>query len=756
MSDAFDPTVSLALGAGLPPSPLIAGRYRVGDQLGQGGGGSVYRVHDELRGRDVALKLLHGISLRDHTRVRREIAALRLLRLPGVVRLLDQGRHDGTPFLVTELVDGAPFPGPSRDSWGSLAETTVALLETLARVHAAGILHRDLKPANVLVDAQGRPTVLDFGLSAGPALGRRVTATGVAVGTPAWFAPEQWKGRRADPRTDLYAVGLMVYASLTGSLPHSGGGYDELVIGRTTQTPESLGRLAPDTPPEVVATVDALLALDPEERPPSASAVLAMLRGARSAAVRVQPLPRLGGLGPVDAVLTALDRGRSVRVGGAPGCGASRLLNDVAATLREAGRLVRRAGRGERALASVRGLFEDDLVDLDGGLDAVLDQVADRLAARLAAGLVVLVDEPSALDPWSRALLERCWEQGGVVEATRDSAADVELGPLDEEALQALFVGPEPIFHLRSDPARELFLRTDGVPARVDAEVRAWVRAGLASWRDGRIDVTRGAVDRLRAGLRVGGGVGVSSRVSVAGLSDHLRDLLAWLHLAWPHANAPRLAALVGGPAWQLEADLREGERLGALRRRTDGLYEPLVADEVLQAWSPDRRAAAHAAIAGHLPADSLDRLFHLAAAGAAHELAAAAIGVVSRSEAEGRLGDALAALTEALASAREVGELEAEVQLLEARTRVALASGSAPELQRGLYELGRASPEVVPGLQRLELLLRGAIAANEGDHGGALELVRSIDPFDDPRTERWRQAVRARAASGCGPEVRR
>ena len=129
-------------------------------------------------------------------------------------------------------------------------------------------------------------------------------------------------------------------------------------------------------------------------------------------------------------------------------------------------------------------------------------------------------------------------------------------------------------------------------------------------------------------------------------------------------------------------------------------------------------------------------------------ELAAAAIGVVSRSEAEGRLGDALAALTEALASAREVGELEAEVQLLEARTRVALASGSAPELQRGLYELGRASPEVVPGLQRLELLLRGAIAANEGDHGGALELVRSIDPFDDPRTERWRQAVRARACS--------
>jgi len=756
MNDAFDPTVSLALGTGMPPAPLIAGRYRVGDQLGQGGGGSVYRVHDELRDRAVALKLLHGISLRDHTRVRREIAALRLLRLPGVVRLLDQGHHEGTPFLVTELVEGQPFPGAFGDSWDDLAETTVALLEIIARVHAAGILHRDLKPANVLVDATGRPTVLDFGLSAGPALGRRVTATGIAVGTPAWFAPEQWRGVRADPRTDLYALGLMVYAALTGSLPHTGGGYDELVIGRTTQRPDTLARKAPGTPAVVVATVDALLSLEPDDRPPSASAVLAMLRGAHSTSVRLQPLPRLGGPGPVDAVAGAVREGRSVRVGGSPGCGTTRLLQDVAEALRAEGRTVRRTVRGERALASVRSLLDDDLAALAGGLDAVLEEVERLLTRRLAEGLVVLVDEPASLDPWSRSLLERCWSRGGIVQATRELDADVSLPPIAEDDLQPLFVGPEPIFHLRTDPARELHLRSDGVPARIDAEVRAWVRAGLAAWSGGRLEVSRAAVDRLRAGLRVGGGVGVSSRVSLLGLSDHLRDLLAWLHLAWPHGRVALLGAVVDGPAWRLEADLLEGERLNVLRRRPDGLYEPLLADEVLQGWLPDRRAAAHMAIAAELPADSLDRLFHLASAGAAHELAAAAIGVVSRSEAEGRLGDALAALTEALASAREVGAPDAEVQLLEARTRVALASGAAPELQRGLYELGRAAPEIVDRVQHFELLLRAAGAANEGDHVGALALARSIAPFADERTERWRQAIRARAAAGCGPEVQR
>ena len=159
--------------------------------LGRGTSGAVHSAEDRLTGGTVALKIFDGEPGARSARVRREISSLRLLQVPGVARLLDEGVDHGRFFLVTDLVEGRPFPGLDRTTWHGMAESTRALLETLERVHAAGIIHRDIKPANVLVGPHGRVTVLDFGSSLPPLDAARSSRDGMLVGTPRYLAPEQ-------------------------------------------------------------------------------------------------------------------------------------------------------------------------------------------------------------------------------------------------------------------------------------------------------------------------------------------------------------------------------------------------------------------------------------------------------------------------------------------------------------------------------------------------------------------------------------
>ncbi|MEO1233903.1 MAG: serine/threonine-protein kinase, partial [Myxococcota bacterium] len=194
------------------------------DSLGRGAFGEVFRCVDEVTGHDVALKRLRPLAPLDGQRVRREICALRLLREPGVVRLLDDFEEDEAVHLVMSLVDGKPFPGAFVDGWDSLEPVVVSILETLARVHSAGVVHRDLKPANVLVDARASPVLLDFGLASGSVIGDRLTTDGEIVGTPHYLAPEQAFGAEVDGRADLYALGAMLYEALSGRVPHAGEG----------------------------------------------------------------------------------------------------------------------------------------------------------------------------------------------------------------------------------------------------------------------------------------------------------------------------------------------------------------------------------------------------------------------------------------------------------------------------------------------------------------------------------------------------
>ncbi|MBX2798285.1 MAG: serine/threonine protein kinase [Myxococcales bacterium] len=241
------------------------GRYRIGALLGRGGSGQVHAATDLLTGRDVAVKFVSHLARGSARQLRRELTALRLLDLPGVVQLLDDGEEGGQTFLVMELLPGGRFDVLAGEGgWSDFAPQAVALLESLARVHFAGVLHRDLKPGNVLLDALGRPVITDFGLAMGQAV--ECHPSTVVEGTPRYMAPEQRRGEPSDERTDLYALGVM---------------FDEMLRDRPA-------------PNEVRAVVAAMCAEEPADRPAGVVDVLrAIGAGTESLLGSVQGLPEV-------------------------------------------------------------------------------------------------------------------------------------------------------------------------------------------------------------------------------------------------------------------------------------------------------------------------------------------------------------------------------------------------------------------------------------------------------------------------------
>ena len=236
----------------------------------------------------MAVKVLRASDPAMLASLERETLVLRLLRLPGVVHLLDERLTGSQPFVVMPFVEGRPFPGAGggRVSWEAIEETTLALAESLSRIHALGVVHRDLKPSNVLVDENGVPQVLDFGISHGADWGY---IDAHSLGTPTYLAPEQARGEVGDARADLYALGTMIYEALAGCLPFDATDVSRLLLCKQTEAPVSLGERVEGVPEHVVALVDAMLERHPEDRPASAQHVAAELRGA----ARDVMLPRL-------------------------------------------------------------------------------------------------------------------------------------------------------------------------------------------------------------------------------------------------------------------------------------------------------------------------------------------------------------------------------------------------------------------------------------------------------------------------------
>jgi len=739
----------------LAPGEVIAGRYSLRRRFGQGSHGDVWEAQDALTGDRVAVKVLSGGD--EPARVRKEVSALRLLRIPGVVRLLDDGVERGRQFLVMEPVDGIQFPGTIARTWEGLAGVTTALLETLARIHSAGVVHRDIKPGNVLVDATGMPIVLDFGLAYG-ALGDSTIVRD--VGTPAYMAPEQARGEETTARADLFAVGVMLYEALAGRLPHEGANLYALLFAKAHLEPTPLRDVAPRVSAAIAGVIDRMVARVPADRPASAAEVLRLLRGEASVRRAEDELARLGGEDAVRSLVSAGLAARSMDVVGPHGSGRSRTIREATEALVSEGRRVVSTAPGHRPFASlepVLGEVEDGRYER---IEDVTEITTSRLLATLAAGVVVVADDAEHLDRWTAELLKAVRDHGSVIrallpESVEGGAEHVTLHPLEESALRRLFSGPERLFHVPSDAARALWSRSEGWPARVVDELSAWVRAGLAR-RDGdQFAISREALDRLAASGRVAPLLrgSTSMRITLTPrptLARHLEEVLVWMSLAWPNATLSTLSSAMVQPRWRIEAEARELGRLGVARRHADGAWEPSVVVSAEAVWDAARRRAAHRALADALMAGTEGRLVHLvasapddgAASGLGREIATEAVALAQTRAMEGSVGHAIATLSEGLLAARRVGELgDAEGELLGAWLVYALEDGTLGVLDRLLYEVSRSrSPGGLP------TLVQAAITTSS-DSPRALSMLEALAPFDDPSLERCRNVVRMKAA---------
>ncbi|MFI1378363.1 tetratricopeptide repeat protein [Embleya sp. NPDC020886] len=259
---------------------VLADRYELLEQRGRGGLGRVWAAHDRTESRDVAVKLLHGPP-DDEAAARfvHEVRAAAAPAHPGLVAVLDVGRDtDGTPFLVTELLTGrdlratlgAGLPEPANAvAW---AAQVCAALE---HAHRAGLVHGDLKPADLFVGEDDRVRVLDLGLARHLAA---VATTGTRLlGTLAYTAPERLRGQPAEPRSDLYALGCVLYELLTGTPPFGTGDVAATVYAQLDAIPEPPERRGVDVPAHLSRLVLDLLAKDPAQRPADAASVAARL-----------------------------------------------------------------------------------------------------------------------------------------------------------------------------------------------------------------------------------------------------------------------------------------------------------------------------------------------------------------------------------------------------------------------------------------------------------------------------------------------
>ncbi|SFB99678.1 serine/threonine protein kinase [Nocardioides terrae] len=269
---------------------MVAGRYELGEQIGAGGSGTVFRAHDRVLDRVVAVKTMRpGADADAHARLRIEARLAGLLAHPGIARVHDFGEEEiggqVAPYLVMEYVDGASLRDVLHDQAPMAPDRVMGIVaqlaDALAVAHAVGIVHRDVKPSNILVRPSGTVALIDFGIARSQDIDP-VTLTGTIVGTVDYISPEQAGGAGATPLSDLYALGLVAYECLTGERP----------LRRDTQVATVLAHVNEDVPalprtfPEPVRDlVHRLTARDPRRRPADAATAARLARAAIGATV---------------------------------------------------------------------------------------------------------------------------------------------------------------------------------------------------------------------------------------------------------------------------------------------------------------------------------------------------------------------------------------------------------------------------------------------------------------------------------------
>jgi serine/threonine protein kinase len=251
----------------------MAERYELEELVGTGGMSSVYRAHDRLLERDVALKVLHQQFVADTDyveRFRREARSVAQLSHPNIVTVIDRGEQDGRQFIVFEYINGENLkalveregPLPEQDA----VRLALQIARALGFAHDNGLVHRDVKPQNVLLNGDGQAKVTDFGIARSLDVKGGLTQTGTVMGTSDYIAPEQARGSRVDAQSDIYSLGAVLYELLTGEVPFPGDNFVAVAMRHINEPPPSVRERRPDVSPRLDALIRRAMAKEPRDR----------------------------------------------------------------------------------------------------------------------------------------------------------------------------------------------------------------------------------------------------------------------------------------------------------------------------------------------------------------------------------------------------------------------------------------------------------------------------------------------------------
>jgi len=687
----------------------IQGRYRVLGRLGAGAQGAVYRVHDEVAGGEVALKIVAEANRED---LADEFALLAQVRHPGIARAIDLevltqaalGYPAGSVLFTSELVPGEPLAGPppggDRNRW--LAGIAARVLDALEVLHRRGLVHADLKPDHILVTEAG-PVLVDFGLSGAPAPVR---------GTLPFMAPEVLAGS-VGPAADLYALGVSLWTAVRGAPPFAGETAAELIALICRGRPEPVARGAAWLDPRLADLIDGLLHVDPECRPRSAGAALhalqPLLEELDLAIAAEAPLaPSLWGrdreLAALVDAMRALVAGdaRAVLVAGPVGSG-RRTLIDMA---RRRYQLL--AAAGDAVPMHIRRANLDRMATAEApGAHTIVEHVAATMRADPAVWIFDRPDERATAvvravvaDPDFPAapLVAVVGEAPGEIE---DGVRLVALGPLADADAHAL---------VRS-------LQSDAPPEELDAIVAAG--AGNPAL----------LIERCRAGADRGTSYGELIATQLAPMDAELARLALVLACSESPLPSSRIAALVGLEDPAVRPLLAALDRRGWLREDDEGieLRSHELARAIRDAAEPTARTQAYAVLAEEPEPSDWRQVRYALGAGRAPGPAAIAH-ACDALRAAGRVSEArgLAELGLAQVPAPD------RPALVELAAQLALATGAYADVVALVDRHGGADE---PTGHRLQLLKADAVSRS-GDKQAARELLEAeLDAHSDAET---------------------